>query len=59
MHSEDIFCKQCARCEEIMPITETVCYCSGPVKIVNAGKDKKHLIDTFWWRKTLWRLKKS
>ena len=46
--------KICAECSEVMPITETVCYCGGPIKMVRVEKEMKARADSYKERRWLY-----
>lgn len=33
------YARQCANCNEIMPLSELVCYCGGPVCIIEISSE--------------------
>jgi len=56
--SESTFwARECADCKEIMPLSEQVCYCGGPVCVISLPLDKKALSNCYPTRKTLYFLR--
>jgi uncharacterized OB-fold protein len=49
-----IICKTCASCGEIMPRTETVCYCGGPIKLDRVAVEMRTKIASYKDRKWLY-----
>lgn len=49
------WCKCCAYCKEEMPLSEVICYCGGPVKLIRSKNKIK--IDGYKRRKILKGLK--
>lgn len=45
--------KQCGECSEKMPVTETFCYCGGPVTVVRLPLEEKPLASHYHGRKWL------
>jgi hypothetical protein len=39
--------KQCGACEELMPMYEKICYCGGPIKIVQANIDQREKVNSY------------
>ena len=41
------YVKKCGTCEELMPLYEKICYCGGPVKIVQAKSDQRAKVNSY------------
>jgi len=48
--------RECANCKEIMPLSERVCYCGGPVCIISLPLDKRAVSTSYLGRKMLYFL---
>lgn len=57
MSEEKIFAKKCGYCHEIMPLSEKICYCDGPVKIVKLDKIKRASIEEYFHRKAMFKMR--
>lgn len=45
--------KECANCHEKMPVTEKVCYCSGPITVVRLPLEDRNFVSYYQHRKWL------
>jgi len=41
------YAKECGICKELMPMYEKLCYCGGPVKIVQAKSDQREKVNSY------------
>jgi len=58
--SDDTFwARQCFNCKELLPIKETVCYCDGPVMVVELQDDKEEFVEAYYNRRMMWKLRKG
>ena len=53
----DTLFKRCIYCKEVMPLYEQMCYCGGPVMVVNMELDKKKVSHSYLRRKLLFGLR--
>jgi rRNA maturation endonuclease Nob1 len=51
--------KMCAECGELMPRSEKICYCGGPITIINVTVDEAKFSTYYHDRRRLFRLKGS
>lgn len=51
--------RNCAKCNEIMPLSERVCYCGGPVCIGEFPIDKQDYANCYYDRRMIFWLKNT
>lgn len=49
--------KQCGSCKEIMPLSEKICYCDGPVKIIKADENMYRQSKSYYERRAMYFLR--